>query len=296
MAIILLSCSQQNYDFSASRAYQHIENQVAFGSREAGSIGHSKVYTYIVETCKKLGATVKIQPFTWYDERFNKTYQLKNIVVAFQPEMKSRLFFSTHFDTNPLSEKDSSAVGRELPVLGANDGASGVAVLLELAYQFHQKKPPYGIDMVFFDGEDLGDNLNSLNYCQGSKAFAEVMKTYRPLAGFNVDIVGNPNLEIQKELNSLQAQPDLVEKVWEIAEKLGLGHIFLNENGASIYDDHVPLLLVGIPVINLIDQKVVTENKGGIHHTQQDVLANIDSLSLKAVGDLLMNLTYGEHF
>lgn len=296
LALSLFSCAKKVPEFSASRAFRSIEDQVAFGPRHAGSEGHSKLYNYLLSEIRRLGYTPKVQQFTWEDLRFSKTYIMHNIIVSVRAAEARRVLLSTHYDTNPISEKAALPEDQAKPVLGANDGASGTAVLLEMIRLFAKEPPAYGVDVVFFDGEDLGDKDHEENYCIGSKKFASVMKDYRPVAGFNVDIIGGKELRIQQELYSVKFQPALVRKTWQIASDLGLADIFVPEHGIGVMDDHVPLLNVGIPVINIIDQETLTENKLGIHHTQNDKIEFVDSLSLGYVGKLLTELTYGNHF
>lgn len=289
--IIFLSSCAEVPKFDGQKSYDYVKTQIDFGPRNPGSKGHIEFTKWLVNFFKSTDASVKFQSFKWTDERFNKSYNMNNIIVSFYPEKRNRVLLAAHFDTNPISEKDKIEENKLKPVLGANDGASGVAVLLQIAEILNKNEANYGVDIVLFDGEDLGDAKNPDNYCLGSKHFAKTMKNYKPQFGILLDMVGHKTAQFRYELNSLYRQESFLKSVWTKAEELGYGHLFLKEKGLAINDDHVPLLEAGISIIDIIDMDVI-EGKDDTHHTQNDVLDYISAETLEAVGNVVLHMIY----
>ncbi|MCB0278105.1 MAG: M28 family peptidase [Calditrichaeota bacterium] len=293
LLIFIFSCSKPVPQFSQDNAFTYIEKQISFGPRNPGSQGHQACFDFLKTELEKSASVVRVQEFNWYDKRFDQNYRLKNIVASFYPSKMNRVLLAAHWDTNPIAEKETDSLKRNQPILGANDGAAAVAVLLEIATVLKQNEPAFGIDIVLFDGEDLGSKDAGDNYSIGSKEFAKVMTKYKPQFGILIDLIGGKDLLIRKEFFSNQAYPNVIRKVWDHAHDLGYENVFMEEIGESIMDDHVPLIKIGIPIINIIDMEIVN-NKHRIHHTQNDVIDQIDKQSLQIIGDVLLTSIYKE--
>ncbi len=226
--------------FNADKAYDFIAKQVSFGPRNPGSAGHRQTLFYLQTELKRYADDVKLQNFS-YTGYEGERLDLTNIIGKFNPKLKNRILFCAHWDTRPRAELDKDEGNRLSPISGANDGASGVAVLLELARLLSENKPDYGIDVIFFDGEDYGHEGDLANYCLGSKYFAlNLPAGYKPVFGILLDMVGDKEAKFFKEGCSVQYAPDIVDMVWSIANQLNAG-MFINNNYGLIYDDHILL-------------------------------------------------------
>lgn len=275
--------AQQSFD--AGRAFEYLLAQCDFGPRPPGSIAHSQTRDYLISELKKFAVEVVAQDFT--QEASDNTLQLTNIIATFgATEPKKKVLLAAHWDTRPIADHDPDPDKRHLPILGANDGASGVAILLELARAFHSEPPDIQVIMVLFDGEDYGRNSNDMFF--GSRYFAKnVDDKLRPDYGVLIDMVGDSDLDIYVEPFSKKAAPDIVEKVWKIAKKLKL-RAFHKRQGQAVMDDHVPLIQAGIKCIDIIDFKYP------YWHTLEDTPDKCSPDSLEAVGRLLLELIYSE--
>jgi Zn-dependent M28 family amino/carboxypeptidase len=203
------------------------------------------------------------------------------------------VILSAHWDTRPWADQDVSAENREKPVPGANDGASGVAVLLEFARIFAAHPPPMGVDLIFFDAEDVGESGMSESFALGSQYFARNLPqgtSYR--FAINFDMVGDRSLEIYREANSDAFAPALMDAVFRRARLLGYPQ-FIDEKVAGIYDDHMPLNEAHIPAIDLIDFNY-PDHTNRYWHTLDDTPDKCSPESLKAVGTVILHLLYGQ--
>ncbi len=284
--------------FSGDAAYDMVARQVAFGPRNPGSDGATQALDFFVEELGKYAATVERQEFThvgYGEEEFTMT----NVIAAFNPEATTRVLLCAHWDTRPRSDWDADAEDLEKPILGANDGGSGVGVLLELARIMKKNPPPIGVDIVLFDGEDYGhDDVDGMDrYFLGAKHFAKTAPaTYRPVFGILLDIVGDHDARFLKEQYSLQYAGSVVELVWSAAGHLGL-RTFVQQSGGAISDDHLPLNQIArIPTIDIIDGALVGHNdpdpRRQYWHTSDDDMDNISSKTLGEVGRLLTYIIY----
>jgi glutaminyl-peptide cyclotransferase len=294
LAVFIISCSKKVEPFSWNESKKHLEKQVSFGPRNPGSAGHELTKEYIINTLKSYNLDVNTQNFKWYDERFNKEYNLTNIIASLFKEEKKRVLISCHWDTNPISEKEKVDSLKKLPIPGANDGASGVAMLLELARILSiSDQPNIGIDLVFFDGEDLGSKKAPDNYCIGSKKFAEIAKgKYHPYYAINVDMIAGKKPLFKMEQYSFYKSKTIATKVWDYASNSEFKQFFSNDLGDAVYDDHLPLINIGIAAINIIDYNML--NDSNRHHTQNDNLEHIHYDGIKAVANVLIDVIYGE--
>jgi Zn-dependent M28 family amino/carboxypeptidase len=233
---------------------------------------------------------VKVQEFAhvgYQGERF----QLANIIASFNPQASNRILLCAHWDTRPRAEHDENISRRNEPIIGANDGASGVAVLLELASLLKRHRPAVGIDLVLFDAEDYGREGETEQYLLGSRYFAaNKAPEYNPRFGILLDMVGDKFLDIPKEQHSLKYAPDIVDLVWRKARELGYPQ-FLDEVGDLVTDDHLPLNEAGIKTIDLIDFNY-PDQTNRFWHTHNDIPENCSGESLESVGTVLTHLVY----
>ncbi len=291
-------------DFDGDSAYVFVDKQVAFGPRVPNTKEHIACGDYLVSELKRFGADVQEQKMilTAYD---GTKLNARNIIGSYGLDKKSRVLLFAHWDTRPYSDHDSNSENHHKPLLGANDGASGVGVLLEVARIIQSKSPEVGIDIIFFDAEDYGmpdfaekSLIEGNTWCLGSQYWAKNPHTpnYKAKYGILLDMVGADGATFYKEEYSRIYARNIVEKVWSTAGQLSLGKFFIGENMGGITDDHVPVNEIRqIPSIDIIDYKPNTEN-GFFHswHTQKDDMSNISKETLKAVGQTVLEVIYKE--
>ncbi len=288
---LLAACEPSIPEFSGDMAFQFLEQQCAFGPRNPGSEGYTVCKEYYLQKLQAVADTVFTQTFTYTETRTGQTYSLTNIIAQFQPKAEKQILLGAHWDTRPWADRDSNPARREEPILGANDGASGVAVLLECAEVFHRYPPPIGVSLVLFDGEDLGKEGNPKSYAQGSRYFAENLPIAKPESAIILDMVGDSDLSIPVERNSMQQNPNLVKALWDIAEKQKRP-AFKHWLGRTVYDDHIPLWEVaGIPAIDIIDFDY-PNRYGNYWHTHQDTPDHCSASSLEQVGAVVIEYIY----
>lgn len=282
--------------FSADSAYEYLETQVSFGPRNPNSEGHKRTEDYLFNKLKAYAGnrSVFAQQFSHVGYE-GDTLALTNIIAAFNTQSTDRIMLCAHWDTRPRAEEDS--LNPEKPILGADDGASGVAVLLELARLMSENLPEVGVDIVLFDGEDYGKQGSLDQYFLGSRYWANnpPVKNYRPRFGILLDMVGGVNARFPKEKYSLQFAPALVNEIWSIADEKNYEEYFLNEQGSFINDDHVVInRILNIPTIDIIRHNPDTEDVtfAPYWHTQNDDMDIISKETLQAVGDVLAELIY----
>jgi Zn-dependent M28 family amino/carboxypeptidase len=217
------------------------------------------------------------------------TVELRNFIGRFNPAAARRLLFYAHWDTKPTADYDSGAKAK-LPVPGANDGASGVAVLLAMADALKKRAPTIGVDLLMVDGEDYGTFTPEVDVLLGAKYYAaNQVAGPKPEYAVLLDMVGGKASQFRKEGYSLTAAPAVVELVWGTAGRLGLGNIFLNESGGSSTDDHIPLQQVGIRAVDVIAEYGPSSSYPS-WHTTEDTVDKLSAETLKAVGDVMVAL------
>lgn len=283
--------------FNADSAYYFVKKQVDFGPRVPNSVAHKKAGDYFIAQFKTYGATVKVQEFTatTFD---NTKVNLRNIIASFNLEKKKRILLAAHWDTRPFSDKDKEKPNSSFD--GANDGGSGVGVLLEIARTIKQQPTDVGIDIILFDGEDWGERTETQApplpanlqfwWCLGSQHWAKNkhVPNYSAYFGILLDMVGAKNARFGYEAYSLDYAPSVVDKVWKTAAKLGYTNTFVNEKDGGIIDDHVAVNLhAKIPMIDIISFH-------DSHHTQKDNMDIISKETLNAVGQTLLQVIYYE--
>jgi len=275
-------------EFDGAAALSYVQTQLGFGPRIPGSPGHQRMAAWLDSLLRTRADSVIAQRWVHHTQR-GDSLPLVNFVARFHPAAATRLLFLAHWDTRPradgIASRDST-----LPVPGANDGASGVAVLLAMADALKRLPPGIGVDLLFVDGEDYGDFNSDTDVLLGSRYYA-AHQAPGPQPRFAVlfDMVGDKDLRIPQEGLSLVAAPDLVDEVWNLAARIGHADIFVREEQGGLTDDHVPLQQVGIRAIDLIDFTFGgPDNKW--HHTPDDTIDKVSSASLQVVGDLGMAL------
>ena len=270
--------------FNSDSAYYFIEKQVSFGPRVPNSNGHKTCGDYLVNQLKTTGARIIEQEFT--EEAYDGTIlHLKNIIASFNTNARKRILLAAHWDTRPYADKDK--IGRYEPIEGANDGASGVGVLLEIARILgRNERPGIGIDIIFFDGEDYGEHedvddvpmkngLVQIWWCLGSQYWADHphVPKYSAYYGILLDMVGGDNARFYKEGGSMQFAPKVVDKVWSTARSLGYSNYFINTNSPGIMDDHIFVNRdAKIPMVDIVeyDPNSPSYYFGSYHHTRKD--------------------------
>ena len=292
---------QQNVPaFDADSAWVFVENQVKFGPRVPNSEAHVACGNYLTSELKRFGAQVYEQEATL--TAYNGTQlKAKNIIGSYNPENSKRVLLFAHWDSRPYADHDKDPANQMKPIDGADDGASGVGVLLEMARQFSIKSPTIGIDIIFFDAEDYGTpefvkEYKENTWCLGAQFWAKNphVKGYKADFGILLDMVGAKNASFFKEATSMRYAPQIVEEVWSTARDLGYGKFFINAEGGAITDDHQYVILGrNIPCIDIIYTDPESDNGFGPHwHTQNDTMDNIDRETLKAVGQTVLQVVY----
>jgi len=271
--------------FDADSAMAYLERQVEIGPRYPGSREHRILQRHLVDELERFGANVSIQPFEAVLTT-GDTLSLINIIGNYNLDAEKRIMLGAHYDTRPVADRDPDPADRWKPIPGANDGASGVAVLLEIARLMSMKEPPVGVDIVLFDGEDYGREGVPVDYCLGSAHFARNLKGYKPAAAIIVDMVGDRDLEIPMEGYSRASSRELLDRLYDIAGELGI-ETFTRRDGPAIVDDHLPLIQAGLNAVDLIDFDYP------YWHTLDDTPDKCSPSSLEDVGRVLVHFIYG---
>lgn len=284
-------CQSKSPIFNADKAFNYLVKQCDFGPRDPGSIGHEKALEYYLATFKNLADTVFTQSFDDKMPRTGTQVTMNNVIARFNTSSPRQIMISAHWDTRPWAENSSSVMRKNSPIIGANDGASGVAVLLELANVLHNNPPPIGINIVLFDAEDYGVPGDNWTYCIGSQYFARNLPIPYPESAINIDMVADRQPEFFIERISYQQNAALVLELWELSENLGL-KAFKKQAKHAVFDDHVPLYeIAGIPAVNIIDFDFPND-KVNYHHTHYDIVQNCSPEGMGQVGTLLVNYIY----
>ena len=280
--------------FDAARAFADVERQVAFGPRVPGTDAHAATLSWLVARLDSLGLAVDTQPVAFADPADStRLFRGTNILARFRPEAARRVLLAAHWDSRPFADNDPDPERRGDPVPGANDGASGVAVLLEVARLLGVSPPPgpLGVDVVLFDLEDLGESTGDpldVPYAAGSELFAQANPSVRPAWGILLDMVGDRDLRIPREGFSQRYAPAVMDHVWAAARHVG-APAFLDEVGGAIQDDHIAFLGRGIPVVDLIHTPFPDT-----WHTVSDLPDRVAPESLGQVGRVVVEAVWSD--
>jgi glutaminyl-peptide cyclotransferase len=283
----LSSCQSQVIpEFNAKNAFQYLEKQCEFGARVPGTEAHLKCRDYLVAELQKYADRVMQQSFQAVMEQDKRSVTCYNIIANFNSSKTNRILLCAHWDSRPWADRDPDPANQKKPVPGADDGASGVAVLLEIARIINITQPKYGVDIVFFDAEDFGTYGQNDTWALGSKQFAQnAMRNYHPEFAILLDMIGDADQQICIEQNSYQYARKIVDRVWKIADQMGI-HEFIPEVKFDVYDDHLNLLEIGIPAIDIIDFEYQ------YWHTVEDTPDKCSPKSLDNVGRVLLGVLY----
>jgi len=291
--------------FDGQAALGYVKAHLAFGPRTPGTAAHDSAAAWIVAQMKQRTDSVSVQRWTQVTADGTKL-PLQNILARFNPAATQRVLYVTHWDTRPKADDDPNFGNKARPILGANDGASGVGLFIALGDVFRKTPPSVGVDLLFVDGEDWGafDSDSAGHFPDalfGSQYFASHLPsaTYKPLFGVLWDMIGDADLQLYQESNSVQRAPEVVARVWQTAADLGYSKYFISQVGQQITDDHVPLLDKGLRVIDVLDiqygplpagHDAFTASSPNYHHTMQDTFDKVSAKSLQVVGDVAVTL------
>ncbi len=279
------SCGTAGHRFDGEKAFALLEKQCSFGPRYPGTPGHRACLEFLVAELSKYASEVTQQSFEHtFGLEEKVTARATNVIARFWPSRKPRLMLCAHWDTRPWADEDPKVENRRKPILGANDGASGVAVLLEIARVMHGRPPRVGLDIVLFDAEDQGTPGDDDSYAVGSRYYAQHLpRDQYPELAILLDMVGDRDLNLYYEGYSYQYARPAVELVWRTAADLGFRE-FIPRVRYFVTDDHVRLLAVGIPAIDIIDFDYP------YWHTLEDTPDKCSPQSLEKVGQVLLRV------
>lgn len=270
--------------FDQNRSFEFLVSQMEFGPRVPGADAHKNTRDWLVAELKQYTGNVAVQKFEGKYAGYDP--EMYNIVASFNPDKKRRVLLCAHWDSRPFADRDPDPSNHTSPVPGANDGASGVAVLLEIARIVAATPPFIGVDIALFDGEDGGSYGDNDSWLLGSRHFARVMpKTYKPEYAILLDMIGDSDLSLSRDVNSMAAAPLLWDRMTVSAGNIGIP---FEPEDMSVVDDHIPLIDRGIPAIDLIDFNYAP------WHTIADTADKCSAESLGKIGTLVLTLVYGE--
>lgn len=283
--------------FNADSAYAYIEKQLSFGPRVPGSAGHKACKEWLVSTLGQWADDVIEQEFKAKNID-GSTPTATNIIAVFNPEIKERIILAAHWDTRAVADYDKDTSRKNEPIPGADDGGSGVGVLLEIARILSENKIDLGVDIILFDAEDQGaeGGGDMESWCQGAQYWSRNhhVKGYRASFGILLDMVGSEGARFTKEGTSVNYANHIVEKVWPLAQGMGYGGFFVNDVTGPITDDHYFVnVIAGIPMIDIINRPRTTATGFGHYwHTHDDTIDVISKTTLRAVGQVVLAVTF----
>jgi glutaminyl-peptide cyclotransferase len=269
-------------EFDGSTAMAYVRTQMAFGPRVPGTAAHRNAGDWIVTEMRARADTVIVQNWT-HVTADGRRLPMRNVLARFNPAATDRVLYLAHWDSRPTAEKATNPADRSQPTPGANDGASGVAILLGVADALKAQPAGVGVDLLFVDGEDWGDFDTNTDVLIGSRYFVENLpRNFAPRFGVLFDMVGKPDSRFLYEPHSMRAAPDVIQLVWGAAQRIGHGAYFPTRESFPITDDHVPFIEKGFKVIDVIDIDYA------YHHTPEDTEDKVSERTLQVVGDVAM--------
>lgn len=287
--------------FDRDSAYFFIEKQVSFGPRVPNTEGHRECKNWLIDKFQSYGLTVTEQPFQ-AKAYTGKTLNGVNIIAQYKPEVPKRILLAAHWDSRHIADSPLNAERSNEPIPGADDGGSGVGVLLEIARQLQATPADIGVDFVLFDAEDHGNdsdvNPDPESWCLGSQYWSRnlIPPGYQPKYGILLDMVGASGTRFPKEEVSMTFAPQVMNKVWNLGQSLGYTNYFVNEKAGPVTDDHYFVNVIAkIPMIDIIGKPANTQTGFGAHwHTHNDNMDVIDVRTLRAVGQTMLEVIYRE--
>ena len=285
LTLILMGCQSNVPKFDEDHAFEYLVAQCDFGPRNPGSDGYYACLDYMIAELDQYADEIILQDFSYQERRYNNRYELENIIARFNPDAEFQTVISAHWDTRPWADQEDSRRDRDQPIIGANDGASGVAILLELAKIMGENPPPIGVNLVFFDGEDLGVPGENSTYCQGSRYFAKNLPIPRPDEAINLDMVGRMNPDTKSlTVGGTGTGVGLSDFLKTNSQNSDLNLIFSSEGyGPS---DHSSFYVEDIPVLFFFS---------GSHqdyHTPEDDSDKINYAGLKNISEIVYNVVF----
>jgi aminopeptidase-like protein len=285
--------AQAVVNFNADSAYAHVKAQCDFGPRVPSTPAHEQCGAYLEAQLARYCDTVYTQhaDLTTHD---GKVLHATNYIGVINPDAEKRILLMAHWDCRPWADNDPDPAKRHMPVMGANDAASGVAVLLELARIMKQKRPGVGVDILLDDAEDWGTDSIDESWALGTQYWVHHTHVpyYAPMYGILLDMVGAKGATFYQEGFSVDAAPSLVESIWATAADAGYGKYFIAQKLGYVTDDHKPLIDNQIPCVDIVDMRQSPSGFFSGWHTTHDTLDNIDKGTLKAVGQTVANFIY----
>ena len=271
-------------EFNGRTAFSYVEKQMSFGPRIPNKPGHRQTGDWLLAELRARADTVIVQEIR-HVTRSGETLRLRNFFARFRPQATERVLLLAHWDTRPMADKSENLGLQRMPVPGANDGASGVAVLLGVADALKAKPSTIGVDLLFVDGEDYGDFADSSDVLIGSRWFAAHQPPgYQPLFAVLFDMVGDKDLQVFQEAQSVAFAPEVVQRVWRVAAERGHERQFIPSVRHTLTDDHVSLQKAGIRAIDVVDFDYP------YWHTTEDTIDKVSAESLQIVGDVAVAL------
>ena len=276
--------SKSPVEFNGRTALTYIQRQMSFGPRIPNKPGHQQEADWLLAELRARADTVIVQEIN-HRLRNGEVLHLRNFFARFRPQATERVLFLAHWDTRPMADKSANLAQQRMPVPGADDGASGVAVLLGVADALKARPPASGVDLLFVDGEDYGDFADTSDVLIGSRWFAAHQPPgYQPLFAVLFDMVGDKDLQIYQEGQSLAFAPEVVQRVWRVAAERGHDRQFIPSVRHTLTDDHVSLQKAGIHAIDVVDFDYP------YWHTTEDTIDKVSAESLQIVGDVAVAL------
>lgn len=273
--------------FDENRAWNYLGTQVTFGPRLAGHAPHDRQLAWMLDQLGFLADTVEVQHFT-HNAGGERPLQFANVLARWRPELGDRVLLVAHWDTRQKADRDPDVAKRVYPVPGANDGASGTAVLMELASLFREQAPAVGVDILLTDGADRGVDSSAVRL--GARHYVETLgDAPRPRWAVYVDRVGDLDVRVPREP---QSSREVVDRIWGLARRLGQDSVFLERTGPAVGGDHTVLAAAGIPSAAVVDPEYGPQNR--FWRTRSDHISNTDRASLAKVGEVLAAAVYAE--
>lgn len=285
--------------FDADSAFSYLKAQCDFGARVPNSEAHRRCGDYITAQFRRLGLKVDEQRTTltgWDGKRLS----VRNIIASYNPDAAERVVIAAHWDSRPWADADPDSSKHRQPVMAANDGAAGIAAMIEVARHLAELKPAVGIDFVCFDAEDYGApywgqaDPQGRDWCLGSRYWAEQAAAtgYRARYGILLDMIAGRDAAFRYEGFSKQHAEAVMQRIWQTAGEVGAGSLFIKEDGGYATDDHVPMNeIAAVPTVDIIPYLPGTDNSFGVTwHTTHDTPENISRENLRLVGQTLLQL------